>query len=177
MTDRAPVYPRVLDERVPSARHVVEHHANNVVEADHGRLKARLRPMRGLNACAQPRISRPGTRSYRTFDAATTNSLSTDLHMIVSASPSLNSPPASDTCPDHPTVPEPALPINATEPLGVLAGRPLPAPPTLCGFCAGYPATEPSDRAGHSSVGVAKMARSSSDGMKWYRKLRPRGQF
>ena len=115
MTDRAPVYPRVLDERVPSARHVVEHYANNVVEADHGRLKARLRPMRGLNACAQPRISRPGTRSYRTFDAATTNSPSTDLHMIVSASPSLNSPPASDTCPDRPTVPEPTLPINATD--------------------------------------------------------------
>jgi IS6 family transposase len=47
-TDRAPVYPRVLNERVPSARHVVEHYANNVVEADHGRLKARLRPIRGL---------------------------------------------------------------------------------------------------------------------------------
>jgi transposase-like protein len=48
MTDRAPVYPRVLDERVPGARHVVEQYANNVVETDHGRLKARLRPMRGL---------------------------------------------------------------------------------------------------------------------------------
>jgi transposase, IS6 family len=38
----------VLDELVPGARHVLERHANNVVEADHGRLKARLRPMRGL---------------------------------------------------------------------------------------------------------------------------------
>jgi transposase, IS6 family len=47
-TDRAPVYPRVIDERVPGARHVIERYANNVVEADHGRLKARLRPMRGL---------------------------------------------------------------------------------------------------------------------------------
>jgi transposase-like protein len=46
-TDRAPVYPRVLDELVPGARHLVEQHANNVV-AGHGRLKARLRPMRGL---------------------------------------------------------------------------------------------------------------------------------
>jgi transposase-like protein len=27
---------------------VIERYANNVVEADHGRLKARLRPMRGL---------------------------------------------------------------------------------------------------------------------------------
>jgi transposase-like protein len=47
-TDRAPVYPRVIDELVPSARHVLEHYANNRVEADHGRLKSRLRPMRGL---------------------------------------------------------------------------------------------------------------------------------
>jgi len=47
-TGRAPVYPRVLDERVPGARPVVEHYANHVVEADHGRLKARPRPMCGL---------------------------------------------------------------------------------------------------------------------------------
>ena len=47
-TDRAPVYPRILDELVPTARHVLEQYANNVIEADHGLLKARLRPMRGL---------------------------------------------------------------------------------------------------------------------------------
>jgi IS6 family transposase len=47
-TDRAPVYPRVLDEYAPAAFHVVEHYANNPVEADHSRLKAWLRPMRGL---------------------------------------------------------------------------------------------------------------------------------
>jgi transposase-like protein len=47
-TDRAPVYPRVIDELAPAARHVTEQYANNRVEADHGRLKARLRPMRGL---------------------------------------------------------------------------------------------------------------------------------
>jgi transposase-like protein len=45
-TDRAPVYPRVLDELVPSALHTVEQYANNPIEADHGRLKAWLRPMR-----------------------------------------------------------------------------------------------------------------------------------
>jgi transposase, IS6 family len=48
-TDRAPAYPRVLDELVPEAWHVVEQYANNPMEADHGRLKARTRPMRGLN--------------------------------------------------------------------------------------------------------------------------------
>jgi transposase-like protein len=47
-TDRAPVYPRVLDELAPQAPHVLERYANNRVEADHDRLKARLRPMRGL---------------------------------------------------------------------------------------------------------------------------------
>ena len=48
VTDAAPVYPAVLDELFPSAWHHVEQHANNPIEADHGRLKHRLRPMRGL---------------------------------------------------------------------------------------------------------------------------------
>jgi len=47
-TDKAPAYLRVLDELAPAALHVTEQYANNRVEADHGRLKARLRPMRGL---------------------------------------------------------------------------------------------------------------------------------
>jgi IS6 family transposase len=47
-TDRAPVYPRVIDELTPAPRRIHERYANNRVEADHGRLKARLRPMRGL---------------------------------------------------------------------------------------------------------------------------------
>ena len=55
-TDRAPVYPRVLDEMVPSALHTVEQYASNPVEADHGRLKARLRPMRGLKRHRSARI-------------------------------------------------------------------------------------------------------------------------
>jgi IS6 family transposase len=45
---RAPVYPQVLDELIPSALRAVEQYANNPIEADHGRLKARLRPMRGV---------------------------------------------------------------------------------------------------------------------------------
>jgi transposase-like protein len=47
-TDRAPANLRVLDEQLPAALHVVQRYANNPIEADHGRLKARLRPMRGL---------------------------------------------------------------------------------------------------------------------------------
>jgi transposase, IS6 family len=48
VTDAAAVYPRVLDELVPAAWHHVERWANNRIEADHSRLKQRLRPMRGL---------------------------------------------------------------------------------------------------------------------------------
>lgn len=55
-TDRAPVYLRVLDELVPGAFHVAEQYANNVVESDHGRLKARIRPMRGLKRFRSARI-------------------------------------------------------------------------------------------------------------------------
>jgi transposase-like protein len=48
VTDKAPVYPRVLDELVPAAWHHIERYENNRIEADHSRLKHRLRPMRGL---------------------------------------------------------------------------------------------------------------------------------
>jgi transposase-like protein len=50
VTDRARSYLGVLDELLPAARHDVERYANNGLEADHGRLKSRLRPMRGLKA-------------------------------------------------------------------------------------------------------------------------------
>jgi IS1 family transposase len=48
VTDAAPVYPRVLEELVPAAWHHVDQYENNRIEADHSRLKHRLRPMRGL---------------------------------------------------------------------------------------------------------------------------------
>jgi transposase, IS6 family len=59
-TGRAPVCPRVLDELVPSALHIVEQYANNPIEADHGRLKARLRPMRGLKRHRSARVLAAG---------------------------------------------------------------------------------------------------------------------
>lgn len=48
VSDQAATYPIVLDEVVPAAWHRTDQCANNRVEADHGRLKARLRPMRSL---------------------------------------------------------------------------------------------------------------------------------
>jgi IS6 family transposase len=47
-TDKASVYPAVLEELLPAAWHRTEQYANNRVECDHCRLKARLRPMRSL---------------------------------------------------------------------------------------------------------------------------------
>ena len=48
VTDRAPTYPVVVEELLPTACHRTDRHANNRIEADPGRLKARLGPMRGL---------------------------------------------------------------------------------------------------------------------------------
>jgi len=55
-TDRYRVYPRVLDQLLPAAFHDTELHANNLLETDHGRLKARLRPMRGLKRDRTARV-------------------------------------------------------------------------------------------------------------------------
>ena len=56
VTDHAPVYPAVLEELLPAAWHRTDRYANNRVEADHGRLKSRLRPMCGLKQDRSARI-------------------------------------------------------------------------------------------------------------------------
>ena len=56
VTDRAATYPVVLDELLPAAWHRTEQYANNRVECDHGWLKARLRPMRGLKQDHSARV-------------------------------------------------------------------------------------------------------------------------
>ena len=47
-TDKSPVLAKTIRQIVPAAHHDTTQYANNRVENDHGRLKARLRPMRGL---------------------------------------------------------------------------------------------------------------------------------
>jgi transposase-like protein len=56
VTDLAPVYPATLEELLPAAWHRTDRYGNNRLEADHGRLKARLRPMRGLKQDRSARI-------------------------------------------------------------------------------------------------------------------------
>ena len=47
-TDKSPVLAKTIRELVPAAHHDTAQYANNRVENDHGRLKARLRLLRGL---------------------------------------------------------------------------------------------------------------------------------
>jgi IS6 family transposase len=56
VSDHAPVYPAVLEELLPAAWHRPEQYANNRLECDHGRLKARLRLMRGLKQDRSARV-------------------------------------------------------------------------------------------------------------------------
>jgi transposase-like protein len=56
VTDQAATYPMVLAELLPAAWHRTDRYANNRVECDHGRLKARLRPMRGLKQDRSARV-------------------------------------------------------------------------------------------------------------------------
>jgi IS6 family transposase len=50
----------VLEHFVLRARHVLDRYANNAIEADHARLKARLRPMRGLKRIRSARTIAAG---------------------------------------------------------------------------------------------------------------------
>jgi transposase-like protein len=78
VTDRAQVYPLVLDELLPAAWHRTDRYANNRVEADYGRLKAWLRPMRGLKHERTAGVVIAGHPFIQTFGEVTTNWPSTN---------------------------------------------------------------------------------------------------
>ena len=56
VTDLAQALETVIEEQLPDAFHNTDQYANNRVECDHGRLKARLRPMRGLKTDRTARV-------------------------------------------------------------------------------------------------------------------------
>jgi transposase-like protein len=62
ITDRAPTYPRALDQLWPAAWHHTERYANNRIEADHAQLKRWLRPMRGIKTMDRSSGPRRGSR-------------------------------------------------------------------------------------------------------------------
>jgi IS6 family transposase len=81
-TDLAAPLLRVVDELLPEVLHDTRQYANNRIEWDHGRLKARLRPMRGLrtdrSASTLTRIrperpARPLRTRYRNPPAVSTS--------------------------------------------------------------------------------------------------------
>jgi transposase-like protein len=72
-TDQAPVYPAVLEDLLPAAWHRTDQYANNGIECDHGRLKARRRAMRGLKQDHSAKAVVVGMPSCRTFGMAITN--------------------------------------------------------------------------------------------------------
>ena len=53
-TDRAPVYPGVLEELLPAAWHRTDQYANNRIECDHGRLRRGCDRCEGSSRTAAP---------------------------------------------------------------------------------------------------------------------------
>jgi IS6 family transposase len=67
------VDPGVLEELLPAAWHCTDRYANNRVECDHGRLKARLQPTRRLRQGHSARVIIAGTPLCRTCSAGITS--------------------------------------------------------------------------------------------------------
>ena len=95
-TDLAPVYPRLVDEYAPAARQVTKQYATNIVGADHGRLKAHLRPMRGLKTVASARTVAAGHAFVQNLRRGHDELTADDPVHDRSALPSRGSPTASE---------------------------------------------------------------------------------
>ena len=102
-TDLAAPLLRVVDDLLPEVLHDTTQYANNRIEWDHGRLKARLRPMRGLRTDRTASVVVHAVmHSSRTSGAATTNSVSKPAgRACVSRPHSMNSPERSDVSSRH----------------------------------------------------------------------------
>lgn len=59
-TDLAPSLLTAVAEAAPDAFHTTDQYANNRIESDHGRLKARLRPMRSVKTERSLRVLTAG---------------------------------------------------------------------------------------------------------------------
>ncbi len=75
-TDLAQVFVGVTEELVPDACHDTERYRNSGVECDHGRLRARLRPMLGLETERRGPVAICGHGSSRACAQVTTSSVS-----------------------------------------------------------------------------------------------------
>jgi transposase-like protein len=75
-TDLAAPLLRVVDDLLPEVLHDTTQYANNRIECDHGRLKARLRPMRGLRTDRTASTVIRGHALIQNVRRVTTNSAS-----------------------------------------------------------------------------------------------------
>ena len=86
----------VIEELMPAAFHSTAQYANNRIECDHGRVKARLHRCLAWRPDRQPAWSSLAMRSCRTCDAATTHWALTQSRACGNQRPSMNSPKRSD---------------------------------------------------------------------------------
>ena len=115
ITDRAPALANLIEDLVPAALHNTGQYENNRVECDHGRLKARLGPMRGLKTERTAIVVIRGHAFVQNLRRATTSSLSTPPRCSGWPPYSTNSyPPSDQPRPQVPPRPAPR-PSNATE--------------------------------------------------------------
>ncbi|MGH3850810.1 MAG: DDE-type integrase/transposase/recombinase, partial [Pseudonocardiaceae bacterium] len=72
-TDKVAGYPRVREELAPGPD-TAPTYATNRIEADHGRLTSRPRPIRGVKQLRRERVATTGNTFIQSVAAATTNS-------------------------------------------------------------------------------------------------------
>jgi len=126
-TDRAPVHPRVPGELIPSVLHTVEQYANNPAGADHRRLKAWLRPMRGLKRHGPARILATGHAFVQNVRRGHYDIATDTLTGTGSASRSTTSHSPSDSEIQGTTLRPRAGSDNATAPYISMVSRAWPA--------------------------------------------------
>jgi DDE domain len=86
----------VIQELIPAACHVTEQYSNNSIEAGHGRLNARLQPMRSLKRLRSARVISAGHAFVQISVGGTMNSARTSIDGIRLQRSSQNSSAPSD---------------------------------------------------------------------------------
>jgi len=116
-TDLAALLLRVIDELIPEALHDTEQYSNNCIENDHGRLKARLKPMPGLRADQTASVVIRGhafTQNLRRGHYELGAEINTSVYACRQLS--MNSPKRSDRNPDTKPINRAGRSINAKVP-------------------------------------------------------------
>jgi IS6 family transposase len=135
VTDRAPALANVIEDLIPAAFHNTSQYENNRRECDHGRLKARVWPMRGLKTDRPRASSYEDMRLSRTCSTANTSWESRPRRSTAWRSQSTNSSSQSDRFPlsersrtpcDHPE--RHRRPRGEESPSQLLPGPPRFAP-------------------------------------------------